>query len=152
MQTFTSSTDDIDEFVCNLKDSEWQHDFMQLSPGPLKFSTRVVALPGVPLFWNHFGNRVRIIESNQGNDLVFGFILKSDKPFMFNGHEMPRNNAAIEHKNTEITYVLPANIDSLMIYVDPSLVKDAGIHVSNTVEKSVAPPLLAALVKETGKP
>ena len=148
MQTFTSSTDDIDEFTCNLYASDWQHDFMQLSPGPLKFSTRVVVLPGITLFWNHFGARMRITESNQGNDLVFGFILKSDKPFLFNGHEMPRNNAAIEQKNTEINYVIPANLDSLMIYVDPSLVKDAGLHLSNTVEKSVAPPALVALIKE----
>ena len=148
METFTSSCNDIDEFVCGLDNSEWQQDFVQLSPGPLKFITRVVVLPGITLFWNHFRTRIRVSESYLGKNLVFGFILNSENPLLFNGHEFSFDHGVIQHSGSEQNYIVPENIHSLILHVDHKLAMDIGLHVCNIVQQRTHKPALKALEQE----
>ena len=149
MRTVTQTISDIDELSSVvLADDEWQYDYVQLSPGPLNFETRVVELPGLVLFWNHFGSRMRITESYTGNQLIFGLVFPADKPFLFQGHEFPANHAAIQHPGTDQSYVVPEGMGSLMMYVDRELVAATGLEIGNTVENKVPTPVLQALVRE----
>ena len=149
MRTLTHTIADIDELTSVvLTDGEWQYDYVQLSPGPLNFETRVVELPGLVLFWNHFGSRMRITESYTGNKVIYGLVFPADKPFLFQGHEFPANHAAIQHPGTEQYYVAPEGMGSLMIYVDRELIAATGLGIGNIVENKVPTPALQALVRE----
>ena len=149
MRTFTLGIDDIDEFVCGASDGDWHSDYVQLSPGKLRFSTRVVELPGITLFWNRFGSRMRINEAYLGDRLVFGFILRTEKPFLYRGHEFPMDHGVVQHRGAEHYYVVPENIESLIIHVDRSLATEAGLHLSDIVELPAALQSLQARYPES---
>lgn len=147
MHTYTLNIDDIDEFVCGTSDVDWQSEYIQLSPGKLNFSTQVVELPGITLFWNQFSKRMRIREAYMGDKLVFGFILNAEHPFLYRGHEFPMNHGVVQHRGAEHFYMVPENIDSLIIHVDRPLAADAGLQLNQTVEMPVPMPALQALAE-----
>ncbi len=149
MRTLTHAIADIDELTSVvLADGEWHYDYVQLSRGPLNCETRVVELPGLTLYWNHFGSRLRISESYEGNQVIFGLVFPVEKPFLFQGHELPVNHAVIQHPGTEQSYVIPEGMASLMLYVDRELVRATGLEISSIVENRVPAPALQALVRE----
>jgi AraC family ethanolamine operon transcriptional activator len=148
MRAFDLTIGDIDEFTCSNSNEDWHSDYIQLSPGKLKFRTRVVELPSITLYWNHFDTRMRIREAYVGDRLVFGFILQTENPFLYRGHEFSLNYAVIQHPGTEHYYMVPENIDSLIIHVDRSLITDTELRLCNTVEKEVPLRVLQALIRE----
>ena len=145
MRTYTLQTDDIDQFFSD--QVEWQYDYRQLSAGPLKFRTRIVELPGITLYWNHFGARILAKEAYIGDELIFAIVFPAKKPFLYQGHEFTTNHAVIQQPDAEHNYVIPEGLSSLVIYVDRSLIAAVAPALSKAVEKRVHSPALMALVK-----
>ena len=126
----------------------WDAEYLQLSPGRLNFATTYVELPGMQLWWNRFGSRMRLLEEYNGRWLLFGCVLDGSAPPVYRGDEFPHDYGFIYQPGIEHDLLLPKHCRSLMIYVSPSLVDLMGWKVDPAPARRVAGRILCALADE----
>lgn len=103
--------------VCLFKDD----NVLQLSPGPLDFTSTQVDLPGTRLEWNGTGARIRSRECYPGAGVMLGFVLNSPGPLKSFGYDYDYGHAVVWHPGKELEYVAPSGLTSLVISVDAAL-------------------------------
>jgi AraC-like DNA-binding protein len=96
-------------------------DVLQLSPGPLDFTSTQVELPGIQLQWNRVGAKIRARESYRGSGVLFGFVLQSPSPLKSFGRDIDYGYAVVWHPGSQLEYVAPTGLASLIVHVDGAL-------------------------------
>lgn len=127
------------------QDIGWDSEYLQLSPGPLNFATTFAELPEIELYWNRFGNRMRLREIYNGRCLMFGCVLEGSAPPVYRGRSFRRDHAFIYQIGIEHDFVIPDHCRSLIIQIEPSLVDLMGWTVDPAPAKPVTKGTLHAL-------
>ena len=138
--------DTIEEFFVDQID--WEFEYLQLSPGGLDFRSTVVNLPGVQLYLNTFGKRMKHRELFRGSTLIFGFVADLSGGLTYRGHEFSLDYAQIQQPGCEHEYVIREGLKSVLIYVDTELVDLMGWTPGRENVKRVARSALRALEEE----
>lgn len=118
------ATDDIDEMFS--WGSGWDRRYLQLSPGPLSFKTRVTRVPGLLIEWNSFGQKVLFQEVMHTDCLFFGVMLNSSSAPTYRGRETSLGEALVYHPGREQEYVVQGGSNSLAMAVSPELFTSLG--------------------------
>ena len=127
--------------VCLFKDD----NVLQLSPGPLDFTSTQVDLPGLLLEWNGTGAKILSREIYSGAGVMLGFVLQSTSPLKSFGHDFDYGNAVVWHPGKELEYIAPSGLTSLVISVDAALADLLGWTPAQGAWRRVPKPRLRKL-------
>ncbi len=141
----TITTDDVDELFS--WSQGWDFEIVQLSPGALGFRAQLLALPGVTLRWEYWGQRLRSCHLNHSENLSVGFLLAAKHAPVWKGREVSLGQALV-FGSDEQEYVSPADMCSLNIEIARDLLDAWGLAAPAGGLVDVEPAALRSLLAE----
>lgn len=139
------TTDDVDELFS--WSQGWDFEIVQLSPGALGFRAHLLALPGVTLRWERWGQRLRSCHLNHSENLSIGFLLAAERAPVWKGRDVSIGQALV-FGSDEQEYVSPAGMLSLNIEIARDLLDAWGLAAAAGGLMDVDPAALRGLLAE----
>lgn len=140
METIERETNDVDEMFA--WEEGWDRRYLQLSKGPLQFSTQQVFLPNLMIEWNSYGQSILCQEVLESSAFFFGFLINSTGPAVYRGRELLETEALVYHRGFEQEYRVRPQSETLVLSIIPPLTEALGAAdpiLSTTLQRNTSP-------------
>lgn len=127
-------TDDIDE-LHTWDMAGWECDYLQLTHGPLGFSTRLVAVEGLTIAWGVYRQKVYAFDIYSGTDLRLGLVVDARELPKACGREVRLDSGLYHCPGAAKEYTLGADTQVLDLAVSADLAETFAFGAADLATK-----------------